>query len=188
VRWYNDGAAIARRHPIEHEPEGTHEFCDFILKIIRTFADEVEVRDGWKLLYNDNGQPRSENTVQRLFRSVVTHYCRALNIDLSPESNAGRGPVDFKFSRGWASRGLVEVKLIRNSHLLHGLSTQTPLYLRAEGVACAYFMAVGFNDSELEPERTDKIFGAAAAVSRSLGPRIHPVIVDARRKPSASKA
>lgn len=47
-------------------------------------------------------------------------YFQTNNIDVSPEANIGRGPIDFKLSRGVNERILIEVKLACNPKLQQG--------------------------------------------------------------------
>lgn len=65
-------------------------------------------------MYDSTGKSKHESAAQLLFYGVADSYCAANNIDLSPESNAGRGPVDFKLSRGSTDKVIVEVKLTSN--------------------------------------------------------------------------
>jgi len=44
-----------------------------------------------------------------------TSYCQANNLDLSPESDAGRGPVDFKISQGFNDK-IKKVFDYKNKH------------------------------------------------------------------------
>lgn len=187
VSWYESGKEIAQHAPLSHVPESENDFCEFVGQIVEQFRNSVENQGDWRQLWHNN-ETRNEKLVQQVFRSTVTHYCRANNIDLSPESNAGRGPVDFKFSRGWEARALVEVKLMKNTKFWEGINVQTPIYLRAEEIRCGYFLAVGFRDMDFEPERLNRVRAAADAVSRSLNISITPVFVDARPQPSASRA
>ena len=46
--------------------------------------------------------PRHERFAQLLFYAIAAAYCEANDIDVSPESDAGAGPVDFKLSSGAA--------------------------------------------------------------------------------------
>jgi DNA-binding sugar fermentation-stimulating protein len=64
------------------------------------------------LLWNENETPKSEEAAQLLFHGIVKHYCTANNVEVSPEVNIGRGPVDFKISSGHKFRTLVEVKFL----------------------------------------------------------------------------
>ena len=51
--------------------------------------------------------------------------------DVGAEVNDGRGPVDFKISRGAKDKTLVEMKLAKNSHLERNLEKQVPIYQAA---------------------------------------------------------
>ena len=187
VSWYESGKEIAEHAPLSSVIESERDFGEFIADIVERFRHSIESQGDWQLLWH-NGKPRNERIVQQVFRSTVVHYCRANNVDLSPESNAGRGPVDFKFSRGWEARALVEVKLMNNTKFWEGLTIQTPTYLRAEEIRCGYFLAIGFRDVDFEPERLTRVRTRAEEVSRSLSISITPVVVDARPRPSASRA
>lgn len=188
VRWYEAGQELATYLRPVAEPETTSDFCAFVKTLIEEFIWAVEQRGGWKLLWNPDGTPRAESAVQQLFHVTMLGYCKAHNIDLSPESAAGRGPVDFKFSRGWQDRALVEVKLSNHTRFWHGLDTQTPTYMKAEGITCGYFLAVQFRDEDTGHERVERVQRKAADMSAETGYSITPMFVDARPKPSASVA
>ena len=84
------------------------------------FKQLVEANRLSRVLYNDDGSTRKERTAQQAFFVIATTYCEANNVDISPEADAGAGPVDFKLSQGFRNRVLVEVKLSSNQRLLHG--------------------------------------------------------------------
>jgi len=185
--WYEDGRAISERSPHKFTPARQEQFSRFIsATVVGSFRWAVEDTADWELLWYKR-TPRNERAVQHLFRSITTHYCRANNIDISPESNAGRGPVDFKFSRGWTARALVEVKLTNNTKFWKGLQRQLPQYLRAEDVDFGVFLSVGFRDQDFESDRMDAVRKAADSVGRELGCKIEAAFVDARPKLSASR-
>jgi hypothetical protein len=187
VKWYDLGRELAERTPLSFTPSVPQEFCAFIAEMVERFKHNIEHQDGWRILWA-NDRPRSEEIAQALFRSCMIHYCRANDIDLSGEANQGRGPVDFKFSRGWNSRALVEVKLTNNSRYWHGLQVQTPQYMRAEEIKCAFFLSIGFRDVDATAERRNEVKAAAAKTSEQLGITVTPIFVDARPKPSASRS
>ena len=58
-------------------------------------------------------------------------YIEANELDMSCEPDEGRGPVDFKISRG-RDKTLVEVKLSSNPQYLHGYEVQIEEYGKAE--------------------------------------------------------
>ncbi|MEU2302054.1 hypothetical protein ABZ584_32170 [Streptomyces antibioticus] len=186
VKWYELGSAFADRSPLSFIPESPDEFERFIEAVIESYRHNIEEQDGWQLLWN-KGHAREERAAQNLFRSSVNHYCRANDIDLTGESNAGRGPVDFKFSKGWSKRALVEMKLVRNSKFWDGVLAQQPQYQVSEEVNLGFFVAIGYTDAHCHPEVKKKIEKAAALVSKNSGKKIKGILIDARPKMSASK-
>jgi hypothetical protein len=100
------------------------------------------------------GKPRPEKAAQRLFFAVAHAYCKANNIDLTPEADTGNGPVDFKMSIGFSGRVLVEIKLSTNSKILSGYSKQLEVYKKAEEALIGYYVVIdvggmGRKDSQL---------------------------------------
>lgn len=79
---------------------------------------------GWD---SKKSKPRPESMSQMLFYMIASVYCKINNLDITPEAETGRGPVDFKVSSGFSDRVLVEVKLSSNPGLLHGYTTQLEL-------------------------------------------------------------
>ncbi|WP_153011148.1 hypothetical protein [Pseudomonas oryzihabitans] len=102
-------------------------------QICTAFQVMIEDNQLASLLYNKDGSRKHESAAQLLFFGVASVYCAANNLDLSPESDAGRGPVDFKFSNGAAGKVLVEIKLSSNRNLVKGYTKQLPAYMDAEG-------------------------------------------------------
>ncbi|MEZ6192419.1 MAG: hypothetical protein R3C45_14180 [Phycisphaerales bacterium] len=77
-----------------------------------------KVIDHFKQLVENNGlneviYPCKEKASQLLFFAIADAYCRANNLDLSPEVDSGRGPVDFKVSSGSDIRVLVYSSLYK---------------------------------------------------------------------------
>ncbi len=81
---------------------------------------------------------------------IVRSYCKVNNTDISREPNIGRGPVDFKFSKGYEDRVLLEVKLARNGKFWNGVTEQLPQYLKSEEVDKGVFMVIVYTDKEIE--------------------------------------
>jgi hypothetical protein len=188
TRWYEAGLSLATSAREVEKPSSADEFCAFVGRLCQEFVWVTEERGGWTLLWNPDNTPRAESAVQQLFHVALVLYCKDHDVDISPESAAGRGPVDFKFSQGWERRALVEVKLANHSRFWHGLDTQTPTYMKAEGIRCGYFLAVQYTDKDLTSERIGRVRQKAKDVSDECGYSITPVFVDARPKKSASKA
>jgi hypothetical protein len=188
TRWYEAGLELATFARPVSEPGSTDDFCEFVGHLCNEFIWVTEQRGGWRLLWNKDGTQRAESAVQQLFHVAMLGYCKNHDIDLSPESAAGRGPVDFKFSQGWTRRALVEVKKSNHTRFWHGINTQTPTYMKAEGIRCGYFMAIQYTDADFTKERIQRVRDKAAEVAAECGYDIKPVFVDARQKKSASIA
>lgn len=90
--------------------------------------------------------------------------------------------------KGWRRRALVEIKLANNTSGWHGLETQTPTYMKAEGIRCGYFVTIQYRDDDLKQDRIKRVKERATEIGTERGYTIKPIFVDARPKPSASKA
>ena len=64
--------------------------------------------------------------------------------------NNGRGPVDYKVSKGKKNANLVEFKLASNSSLRRNLEKQVEIYAQASQTAKAIKVILYFSDAELE--------------------------------------
>lgn len=152
-------------------------------RIIEQFRFLIEDRRLSEELYH-NGRPRLEKAAQRLFFAVAYAYCKANNLDLTPEADTGNGPVDFKVSTGFTGRVLVEIKLSTNPKLIAGYTRQLETYKGAEETTRGYYVildvgGMGRKDGDLIATK-NRVAVAGEAVS--------PVIfIDAKRRPSASK-
>lgn len=186
VKWYKSTKKYVMDHPKKLTFENEVEFTTFIQNLVLAFKNYVENQGGWELIYNDNGQPKSESACQRLSLGMVRHYCLANNIDVSPEVNVGRGPVDFKASQGSALTALIEMKLAKNTKFWAGLERQLPKYLEAEEARVGHFLVITFNESDVA--RLENIYTRIKEVNEKTSYHISTTIVEAVfRPPSASK-
>ena len=165
---------------------GPADFPAWVAVLVGRFKSAIETNDAHTLLWLPSGESRDEREVQSLAQTIFTAYSTAANVDLTREANAGDGPVDFKFSQGWSKRALIEVKLLRSSHLYAGAARQLPRYMTTEGIACGFYLCVGFTDSDLSPKRLDRVRRECSEAAAELGYDITPIFVDARLRPSAS--
>ncbi len=138
----------------------------------------IEDQGCWHIFY-DKGKPvEREKDIQILFRLVWF----GTPSDIGPESNDGRGPVDFKISRG-RHKTLVEMKLAKNSKLESNLKKQVEIYQEAADAQHGIKAIIYFSYGQLMRVRNIlkrlKLEG-----SKDI------VLIDARsdNKPSASKA
>ena len=100
------------------------------MAIIDIFRDWVENNRGWAEI-QDSPTKKREKAVQRFVHLGAKYYVQVNNLDLSFESDEGRGPVDIKLSRG-NDKTLAEIKLSSNSRYLHRYKAQVEEYGKAE--------------------------------------------------------
>ncbi len=136
-------------------------------------------------MYKENRRPKHESTAQRLFFAVAYSYCKANNIDVSPEIDTGTGKVDFKFSSGFEARTLVEVKLSTNARLVHGYEVQLETYKASEETRSAIYLVIDVGSMGKKEERLLKLRRDAAASGDE--PLSDLEFVNGIIKPSASK-
>lgn len=189
VRWEEAGREIARASQAPVAPRSQEEFEPWLGDLASAFKGAVEDNGLWRALWNDDyTRHRAENIAQVIARSTWIEHCRARDIDISREADCGRGPVDFKFARGWQMRGLIEVKHIASSQFAHGAETQLPIYLKGEQSEFGIYLCIGYRDRDFDEERLTLVTNACQAISDQGRTRIVPLFVDARPKKSASKA
>jgi hypothetical protein len=138
---------ISRKYPIDLDRYSNRilnfeDLKEVVNELLNQFKDLLENKGLWKQLWDYEGKPRKEKAAQSLFFAIAYAYCKANNIDLTPEADAGNGPVDFKLSHGFDSKIVVEVKLSTNSHLVHDYKKQLEIYKRADDTDEGIFLLV----------------------------------------------
>ena len=117
------------------------------LRRVHFLKNVIENKDGYRLFYLTNGQPlKREADLQIMYR--LTWY--ASSYDVNREVNNGRGPVDYKVSKGSADGTLVEFKLASNSKLKQNLKHQVEVYKAANDTAKSIKAILYFSDAELK--------------------------------------
>ena len=135
-------------------------FLKCTLEICNSFKRYIENEQGYLMLWDDErNKPKRELALQILFYGFLKAYALFLNFDITRESNAGSGPVDFKFSQGHIVRILLETKLVSNSKYWNGITKQLPKYLTAEGIERGIFILCAFTIEEMNKanELIDKV-------------------------------
>jgi len=168
---------LQRQTPFYTIPGNTKEET---LEKIRFFKDVIENKGGHKIFYGSGGEPiRRERDVHILFR-LVWHGTIS---DVSREVDDGRGPADYKISRGSADKTLVEFKLASNPQLKRNLERQLSIYKKASDAKAGFKVIIYFSEDELI-----RVEGILKDLKMNRDPRV--VLVNARSddKLSASKA
>lgn len=186
LRWRDLVSRIAATYPraLSEPAAYTLESVSAIVdEIVEQFQFLVEKRDLWKSLWHE-GKPLPEKAAQRIFFAVAYSYCKANNIDITPEADTGAGPVDFKCSRGFNGRVVVELKLSTNGKVIAGYTKQLEAYRDAEETTRAAYVVIDVGRMGKKEERLTK---EANKWGQSSGRLSRLVFVDGTQKESASK-
>lgn len=162
--------------------KGPEEVRKVVLDALHTFKHHVENGNLWEALWA-NGKPKRERASQLIFYAIADAHCRANGVDLSSEPNMGGGPVDFKFSRGFYARVLVEMKRSGGT-VEHGYEKQLEFYKAASQTEYAVFVVIDYGDAGrkiLQIQRMRELQLLQGKRASDI------VIVDATQKKSASK-
>lgn len=141
--------------------------------------DVIENKGGHRIFYLSGRAIEREEDLQILYR--LTWF--ATTLDVGREVNDGRGPADFKVSRGARDKSLVEMKLAGNSHLRRNLERQSKIYEKASDAPITVKVILCF--SEADQAKVQRIL---AELKLAGDPNV--VVIDARadNKPAGSKA
>jgi len=152
--------------------EETRRKIDFLKQVI-------ENQDGYKIFYVKGKPVERESDLKVLFKLVWEGFPSSVD----SEVNNGRGPVDFKVSRGANDKTLVEFKLASNSKLEQNLQNQVAIYEKANNTTQSYKVIIFFTSRE---EATVRRLLRVLKVPEGAG----VILIDARQdnKPSASTA
>lgn len=142
--------------------------------------DVIENKGGQRIFYVKGEPVRSESDLHILFR--LTWF--ATPSDISREVNDGRGPADFKVSRGALDKTLVEFKLASNTKLEQNLANQTAVYEAASDSTHPTLKVIVF----FTEQQHDRVMSILERLKLTESP--HVVLIDARddNKPSGSRA
>jgi hypothetical protein len=141
--------------------------------------DMIENKGCQKIFYADGKPIQREEDLHVMFRLVWF----GTKSDVSREVNDGRGPADFKISRGAKDKTIVEFKLAKNTGLERNLKRQVEIYQKSSDATHGLKAILFFSEEEE---------ARVARILKRLGLTGHKDIflIDARgdNKPSASKA
>lgn len=116
------------------------------LQRVRYLKHVIEDNDGYRVFYVDGKPVKRESDLHTMFR--LTWYATAF--DVNAEVNNGRGPVDYKVSKGKKNASLVEFKLASNSSLRRNLEKQVEVYAKASQTEKSIKVILYFSEAELE--------------------------------------
>jgi hypothetical protein len=184
--WRELAAVLAAKEPLNIVKPAAMDHASIVSiveQIIEQFRFLIEDRRFSEELYHDS-DPRPEKSAQRLFFAVAHAYCKANDLDLTPEADTGNGPVDFKVSSGYRGRVLVEIKLSTNGKLVKGYTRQLETYKIAEEALSAFYVVVDVGRMGEKDKRLIEIKNAANREGEETSPI---TFIDGSRRVSASK-
>ena len=91
------------------------------LQRVKYLKHVIEDNDGYRVFYVNGTPVKRESDLHTMFR--LTWY--ATTFDVNAEVNNGRGPVDYKVSKGKQNASLVEFKLASNPSLRRNLRSRS---------------------------------------------------------------
>ena len=170
------GNYLAQKTDFYRIPGNTYDETHQKIEYLKNY---VEHKGGHSLFWVNNEPVRKEKDVQLLFK-LVWHGTPS---DVSSEENDGRGPADFKISRGSQDKTLVEFKIGSNPHLQRNLERQTVVYEKASDAKISIKVIVYFDQKQ--EQRVKNILRELEIQNDK-----DVVLIDARvdNKPSGSKA
>jgi hypothetical protein len=161
---------------------GPNEIMRVVKDTIDQFKRHVEAGNLWEELWAGS-KPKKERASQLIYYAIADAFCKANDLDISPEANMGGGPIDFKFSSGYQARVLVEMKRSGGT-VVHGYEKQLEFYKTASQTEFGVFVIIDYGDlgnklNEVRRIRDQRL---------KMGERASEIVViDATRKASASK-
>ncbi len=168
---------------LQHSAESPHiSSQNAVRHVIGIFKDWVENNRGWSEIQEISSGKR-EKIVQRLIHLGAKEFISTNNLDISFESDAGRGPVDMKISVG-SDKSICEIKLSSNNQYLHGYKAQVEAYGKAECTDRQFYVFVDVGNrgrlSRINQEHEN---------NKKLGIKCPElIIIDATPKASASRS
>jgi hypothetical protein len=167
---------MATHLDLPKHPPGSYQEA---LERVMAFKQYVENQDGYKLVNPEGRAYSQEKDVQLFFGLALI----GSSFDVNREPNNGRGPVDYKISRGAFDKSLIEFKLGSNSQLRRNLQKQVEIYEKANQTASSVKVIINYT-------REDELRVRNILRELKMESQENVVVIDARRdnKPTGSKA
>lgn len=163
-------------------PEEHPNSFDSSLKILESYQHWVGYNRG-ALEIQSADTRTAKKKVQRTIHATALMFCQEHKWDISPETDSGRGPVDFKISRG-TDKTVIEVKLTSNQQCVHGITTQIEEYAKSENTDNKIFIVV---DTEKDSYRVQSVCDAYEKMKAEGKTPAHLIVIDTVPKKSASQ-
>lgn len=185
--WAELSEKALEKYPLdlnEFKPVSAENILEIVKQICKQFTTLIENNGWFEYLYDNTGKLKPERAPQLLFFGIAEVYCIANNLDLSRETNAGIGSLDFKVSKGFQAKVNVELKYSTHPNLIKGFQNQLPAYNKAEKTDTSIYLII-------QTQRTNRnilTLRKLADKSRKQGERVPEIIViDGQKQQSASR-
>jgi hypothetical protein len=162
--------------------KGPEELKALVHSTIEHFKHHVEKGNLWEELW-DGDKPKKERAAQLIYFAIADCFCKANNVDVSPEANMGGGPFDFKFSDGYSARVLVEMKRSSGS-VRHGYEKQLEIYKDASRTNYGIFVVMDFGGLSIKLKEIQAIRQRRVDAGEQAS---EIFVIEASKKASASK-
>lgn len=185
--WLEIRDSISKHFPlsIKITKKNQSSLVKFVEEVIKQYSWLIEERGLSRLLWSEANKKRvPESVAQMLFFAVADSYAKANNVDITPEADMGRGSVDFKFSTGYDSKVLVEIKFSDHNYVVSGYKNQLEIYKSAEKTDKGFYLVLDVGNMGSKAEQILDIknqFVIENGIASEL------IVVDCEVKPSASK-
>lgn len=187
-KWVEVHESVASNFPFpldNPKTENINSLTDLVGKVVNQYTWLIEERGLSRLLWVKKNQKRvHESVAQMLFFAVADSYCRANNIDVTPEADMGRGTVDFKFSSGYEAKVLVEIKFSDHGYVISGYTKQLEIYKSAEKTNRGFYVVIDVGHMGTKDEQLLTLKNKAIA-EKSTASEV--VFINGEVKLSASK-
>lgn len=156
-------------------PTNVCSIVDFCLKTFKHLVEDRGIRNSVRKY--------DEKVSQHIFAATSYIYCNEQHIEMCPEMNSGRGPIDFFFTNG-KEKVSVEIKKLSSNSYLHGLEKQLPDYMKSNDSQKGIYVVL--NDVSRDTKKVQKLYSLYSSLDGSIKETIDILIIDAYSIPSAS--
>lgn len=181
-QFYNDNKNVLLEPNVDNSIMPVREVAELLIKYIQVVITD---KKGYTLLMSNGNNFISEPKISKFVHIIFEARIKGagFNVDISPETNAGNGPVDFKISRG-DDKILIENKISSNPKLLECIdeNKQIHTYLKQEECQEAYLVV--FINKESDVDKINKLIKKASEYKNMYS--IHIRDVDCIQRESAS--
>jgi hypothetical protein len=157
-----------------------------VLETATRFRAAIEEQGGWKLLYGNDGKVLHERQHQGMFQIFSRLIFGSLKIHLDSNTDHGSGPTDFTARLNDATAVIEFKKDDKLQEVRHGMLIQLPIYMKSAQAGQGYYVVMCHRR---DPNEVAAVLKKDSEENFDPScPEIKVIIVDCRRRISASKA